>query len=248
MSARPRVAGHVRVALDEGHAMKNTSPARRNLERVRSKAAASDPEALWEMGAAYENGLYDADGHEILKSDLAQAVQFYRRAAALGQQSAMLNLANLLYMGRGVARDRVAALRLEKRAAARGNATGAFNAAVTYKGLGRYRLAVKWFRKAASMGDHSALLELAKAELAGQGTRRSVAGAVKRLAFVARSRRVSQTEQHEACLTMARLYLDGWLVPRSRRKARQWLDVAARSGSASAIVWRDEEFSDELGG
>jgi TPR repeat protein len=131
--------------------------------------------------------------------------------------------------------DLARAEKLYKQAFRLGNTTAAFNLAVTYQNLGRYRNAVGWFRRALAAGDPSAILELAKAELFGLGTRRNVAAAISKLRRVARGGAfTAPLERTEAMLIIADALRNGWLVRRDYPQALGWLRKAARLGSDAA--------------
>lgn len=212
---------------------------RSHLARLQEQASASDPEALWSLACAYEDGYLDADGTVLLRRNRRKAIQLYRRAAELGETSAMLNLAALLSRSPCTPADLAEALRWEKRAARRGDPTAAFNVGISYKNLGDYGAAVKWFRKAEACGDDAAWLELAKAELFAAGTRRNVKRATARLEQVAASERVSRGEAEEARILLGYLYQDGWLVRRSLPEGLRHLRRAARRGSEIAARFAD---------
>lgn len=112
----------------------------------------------------------------------------------------------------------------------------AYDLAATYKHRARYREAVRWFRRAHDAGDPSALLQLARAELYGQGTKRDPVAALAKLRRVARSRTkygpASTGENIEAMIETARVLLDGWLVPKDFVGDRRWLRQAAATAKA----------------
>lgn len=61
--------------------------------------------------------------------DLVGAAALWRRAASLGQQSAMRHLSRALFQGEGVARDPAAATRWLAKAARRGDGAAMYRAA-----------------------------------------------------------------------------------------------------------------------
>ena len=134
---------------------------------------------------------------------------------------------------------------LYRRAFRLGQATAAYNLAVTYKTRGRYRDAVAWFRRAHAAGDPSAILDLALAELHGQGTRRNVRGALAKLGQAAEATETtwyprSRGENVRAMVHIARVLREGWLVPRDFDASQRWLRRAASWGSATATAIMDE--------
>ncbi len=130
---------------------------------------------------------------------------------------------------------------LYRRAFRIGEATAAYNLAFTYKLRGRYREAVAWWRRAHAAGDPSAILDLALAELHGQGTRRNVRGALAKLRQAANATETkwfprSSGENVRAMIHLARVYGEGWLVPRDLAESVRWLRRAAEWDSAIATA------------
>jgi uncharacterized protein len=206
------------------------------LDELKKASAAGDPEAIWSLAQCHEDGVVDARGRQLVRRDPRKAVELYRKGAALGHAESMNGLAVLLSSGAGVRKDLREALRWETRGARAGDAVAAENAGISCKQLGNHRAAVRWFRRAIAMGNESGLLELAKAQLWAQGTRRNVAQALVNLQQVTTSKWVSEWEREEARLLLAYVHLDGWLVPRSYRDAVRWFREAKRHGS---VVARD---------
>lgn len=211
--------------------------ARRYLRLVGEHAAKNDAEALWMLGVAYEDGFRDANGRQALAPDRRRAVALYRRAASLGHVEAILASALCQGANTGSRRGMKIAMRLERRAVAMGSSTAAYNLGVSHKMVRNYRAAARWFAIAARMGDPSALLELAKAQLLGVGCRRDVAGGLRKLAVVARTRELSLADREEACILLARTYLDGWLVRRSLNIAARWLEFGHQIGGDLAAAY-----------
>jgi TPR repeat protein len=214
-----------------------TSAYFRMLERA---ASVGSVESMFDLACYLEDGFVNKRGRQLLKQDRRKAVRLYCRAVAGDHTQAMINLAACLSAGRGAPVDDIAALKLEKRAARLGNMSALMNIGISYRNAGKTSTAVRWFHKAARHGDDSALLEIAKAELYGVGTRRDVTKALERLARVARSNVVSVYDNEQSCLLIARCYLDGWLVRRSYKKAIPWLRIAVATGSSEAkdlLAW-----------
>jgi TPR repeat protein len=204
------------------------------LSMIRERADSGDAEALWWLAECYEDGFHDASGALLVEANPRKAVSLYRRGAALGHVDCMLSLANHLSQGIGTRKNLREALQWEARAARLGSPIAALNAGTSCKHLGDYAAAGLWFRKAAAMGDNGGRLELAKAQLLGTGTRRNIPAAVSLLRRVAASNSASDGEIEEAGLTLAYLYLDGWLVQRSPNDGLAWLRRTEKHGSAVA--------------
>ena len=106
-------------------------------------------------------GVYHNEGWGGLAKDAAEAASWCRRAAEAGNVSGALNLATLLFDGRGVPEDKVEALRWYKVAAEKGNAS-ALNKVGGYHHEGWGGLAKDaaeasgWYRRAIEAGSEMA--------------------------------------------------------------------------------------------
>ena len=100
----------------------------------------------------------------------------------------LTEMADKLTPRRHSARALAKAEKLYRRAFRLGSDTAAENLAATYQNLGRYRDAVRWYRRAEAAGSPTASLEIARAELYGTGTRRDAHSAFVRLQRLATQR------------------------------------------------------------
>ncbi len=116
---------------------------------LRSAAAKGDAAAEYEIAQRY------ADGHGV-PENLAEAAEWYDRAAKQGLPIAQFRLGGFYEKGFGVTKDLDMARRLYTAAADAGNAKAMHNLAVLYAegidGKPDYQNAAKWFRKAADYG------------------------------------------------------------------------------------------------
>jgi TPR repeat protein len=96
------------------------------------------------------------------RGKVREAFRLFFVAAKAGDSRAQLNVGYLYDTGQGVSRSRTHALQWYRKAVQRGEAAAANNIGTIYRDEGRLRLAVRWFEKAAAMGDGDALLEVAK--------------------------------------------------------------------------------------
>jgi uncharacterized protein len=97
--------------------------------------------------------------------------------------------------GKGVRRNRSAALYWYQRAYRKRDATAAHAIGVLYRNEGRAERALSWFEKAARLGDDGANLEIAKYFLEID---KQLAQAISYLKRVLSSNQVSEAEQEEA--------------------------------------------------
>lgn len=222
-----------RAANTKGSDETQMESPREYLDRLMALARDGSAQAIGTLAMMYDDGYRDASGRVLVPRRPSQAARLYRRAAELGDTAAMVNWATVLSRsGR-----RAEAMEFELRAARAGSATAAYNLGVSHKARATHKEAVRWFRVAVSLGDQSALLEVAKAELLAVGTKRNVSRALRALAVVARSKVVSLAENEAACILLAQAYLDGWLIRRSTKRAVRWLRVvAARSECEQAAA------------
>ncbi len=122
-----------------------------SIEGIVTRRLADDgaSDAQVEMGLKFDKGL----GVEV---DPEEALAWYRKAAAQGNDRAMNMLGVVYFAGRGVARDYAQSLNWYKQAAEKGNANAQFNLGLMYeKGQGAAAdkgEAKKWLGKAAAQG------------------------------------------------------------------------------------------------
>jgi TPR repeat protein len=213
---------------------------RAHVDALRAAAKRDDASALAQLGDMYSDGWRRSDGTVLVRRDRKAAKRCLERAAALGDAEAMCVLAGLLTEGRVDARTFKRAVELYRRAFHGGYSTAAYNLAVTYKKRQRHRDAFRWFQRAHDAGDPSALLQLARAQLYGIGTKRDPSGALAKLRRMANSRTkywpASTGENVEAMLIIADALMEGWLLPRDFNEGLRWLRRAASWGNATAIA------------
>src|SRR5437868_2371157 len=113
----------------------------------------TDEKSVW---SAFERA------YELFESgNLAKARLAYEHAAQLGSIPALVNLANYYDDGTFGVRNRIRAIQLYKKAAARGSAEGAYGLAQLYRIEDQTRWYKHWLNKAAKLGDTDAPRELA---------------------------------------------------------------------------------------
>ncbi|MGE0119620.1 MAG: SPOR domain-containing protein [Dongiaceae bacterium] len=130
-------------------------------------AKTGDARAQLGLGALYESG------QGVPAPDLAQAVAWYRAAAAQGLPAAQNNLAILYADGRGVPRNPVMAGELWQAAAAAGHPLAQFNLALAFErgvGVARdYYDAARWYAEAGNSGQADAAFALSEMYRTGRG-------------------------------------------------------------------------------
>jgi TPR repeat protein len=204
-------------------------------ERHDGLAAEVEAQALEDRGLALREKALGHPSTLLARRELAQAVKCFRRAAELGRTSAMVLWANALDEGEGVRRDFKQAERWNRRALAAGDPLAAFNLGVSNRNRGRHTQAVKWFRMAAVSGDLDADYQLALAAIYGSLSRARAKTAIGNLVKAASGHQRS-SDIAAPCLMLAKVYLDGWLVPFDFEQAVRWLRRAADAGSSVATA------------
>lgn len=118
------------------------------------QAQSGDPSAMFEVARMYERG-------RGTKPSMSQAIHWYQRAIAKGQNNALAQLGVIFFDGKGVKQDRRKALSLLKPAAEKGNATAQYYLGRMYEqGQGLRRdldQAKYWYRLAAKNGYYLAI-------------------------------------------------------------------------------------------
>lgn len=205
------------------------------VDALQAGTSAEDCDALTILAMFHRDGLRGQRGQVLIRRNARLAFSYDLRAAELGDSNGMASVADALTAPPCNSNDLARGEKLYKKAFRLGNTTAAINLAVTYQNLGRYRDAVRWFRRASAVGDSRALFELAKAELFGVGTRRNVAAAISKLDQVARGLAFAAPfERAEAMVIMADALRNGWLVRRDYHQAIRLLRKAASLGSDAA--------------
>jgi uncharacterized protein len=203
---------------------------REEVDGLHKAAAADDRDALTTLAVLYEEGTArDRSNKLLVRRDRRRGRSYWERAAQLGDPVAITVIADNLTPRGHSARALAQAEKLYHRAFRLGYDTAAENLAATYRNLGRYRDAVRWYRRAADAGSPTAPLELARAELYGTGTRRDVRAAFARLERLARQGLGwNNWLRIEAMQLMADALMNGWLVRRDYAQAESWLRRAAK--------------------
>jgi TPR repeat protein len=127
--------------------------------------------------------------------ELHKAFIRFKSLAEAGDRGAQSNLGYFLANGLGVRKNWKAAFKWYRRAYAGGQPSGAINIGIHYKRLGKRVSAVKWFLRAAALGDDGALLSVAEYLITSSRTRSRARGLLRK---VVRSREVAEVEKTRA--------------------------------------------------
>ncbi len=157
-------------------------PATMGPKSLADAAASGDAQALFEIGARYQDG-------RGVAANLAEAVRWYEMAAERGLAPAQYRVANLYEKGTGVTRDFGRAMAFYEQAANAGNASAMHNLAVLYAsgaaGTPDYAKAVSWFEKAADLGVSDSQFNLAILYARGNGVPQNLDASYKWFAVAA---------------------------------------------------------------
>lgn len=137
----------------------------------------------WGAEQGYSSAQYNLGLRYHDRSNYAEAVRWYRKAADQGLSDAQLNLGYLYALGRGVAKNYEEAARWYRRAAEQGNSIAQLNLGNMYadgRGVpGNNAEAVRWYRRAAEQGVSAAQYNLGWKYAHGQGVPRNYVFAYK---------------------------------------------------------------------
>jgi TPR repeat protein len=151
--------------------------------------ASSKRLTLDQASVAYDKGRY------------APALRAFQALADQGDETAYFMLGYAHDTGRGVRRNRAKAMYWYMRAyKAAGASAGmaASNMATIYRDLGKARQELRWYERAAGLGDGDALVEIGIRHLSGKGTRRNPLMAVEHFKAALRSKHVTEAGRDTA--------------------------------------------------
>ena len=174
-------------------------------------------EAMGSIGALYFHG-------QGIEQDYAQALEWYRKAADLGETDSMINIGGMYLYGQGVEQDYTQALEWYEKAADLGkeNAMG-WLGYLYYNGLGveqDYTQALEWFKKGADLGEPSAMNNLAGMYYYGQGVEQDYTQALE---WYEKAADLGNTD---AMKSLAGMYTDGRGVEVDIDIAQEWYNKA----------------------
>jgi TPR repeat protein len=96
------------------------------------------------------------------KGNFRSAFRLYLAAVNAGDTGSQLNVGNYYDEGKGVRRDRAAAMYWFKRAYRRGDCSAAHNIGVMWRNDQKFKRALVWFQRAVKLGDDESNLDIAK--------------------------------------------------------------------------------------
>jgi len=187
-------------------------------------ALITDPKRQTDLGNEYHEGVGVAQ-------DYAEAMKWYRLAAAQGNANAQNNLGTMYYNGSGVAQDYAEAVKWYRKAAAQGNANAQNNLGAMYeRGEGVPQddaEAMKWYRLAAAQGNADAQFYLGLMYERGQGVAQDYAEAMKWY------RKAAAQGNANGQFYLGLMYYYGRGVSKNIETARTWWQKAEKADRES---------------
>ena len=201
---------------------------RQQWDHLKAKAEAGDPEAQWQVGSWFEDGLADRRGHILVRPDAQAAARWFRRSAGSGNAAGQIHLGVCLCAGRGIRRDDTEALRWFKRALRQGDPCAPNNIASLYRDRGNNRLAMFWYQRAVACGDADALVEVGRGYYGGVGVRGDAKHAVRCFRQAVAAKNITQAGREDAMFHIGLAFHEGRGVKKSNAQAVRWLARANR--------------------
>ena len=208
--------------------------ARRGLGRPVDQAAARK---WWEQAAAQgsSDAMYNLAVILIETGEAPKARPWFEKAAALGDVAATRELAEVYYLGIGVAEDNTRARALYEVAAGKGDTRAKRRLGEIWReghGVKADPTAARqWFQRAASDGDTDAMRLLADLYLNAKGGDREPKKARGLL------EQAAEAGNARAMTALAQLLLAGTVGDVDEAGARRWYEAAAEKGDEGARNW-----------
>jgi TPR repeat protein len=192
-----------------------------------AKAKGGEAEAECRIGEHCSDGCKDRRGRVLIRVSERKAAEWYRRAAEHGYGSAQNNLGVILGGNYGVTKNVREALFWLKRAYRGGDTCCApNNIAITYRENGGLRQAVRWFRRAAALGDDGVLVQLGIHAYWGRGVRIDHEAAVRYFRKAIKGKNISESDRDDAFFYLGIAYLEGKGIRKSIPMARKHFERA----------------------
>lgn len=141
---------------------------------LRREALAGNVAAIAELGQLLQQGIQDEHGRAIVRRNPRAGFDLLLRAAAHGDTSVAFPLGYAYDVGLGTRRDKRKALRWYRRDWRAGRRTAALNIAIIHLDDRNLRLAFRWWKRAAEMGDGDGAVDVGYCYQYGIGTRPSI--------------------------------------------------------------------------
>jgi len=186
-----------------------------------ARAEQGNADAEFDVGAHYDDGCKTNSGKILVRRSPRRALEWYRKAAAHGDESAQNNLGVILSSAKSSREDRREALMWLKKAATTESQGAINNIAIIHREDGNLRQAVRWFTRLAGLGDDSARIQLGIHHYWGRGIRADHAKAVRYWRKATKGKSLSEADRDDAFFYLGIAYLEGKGVRPSPRMARK---------------------------
>ena len=158
-----------------------------NEKRVMERIKKNDPVAMCQMGKRRRD-----------EGDHKTAVEYFTKAAELGDADAHFGLSRMYHKGEGVEKDEEKGIYHWELAAIAGHPTARFNLGILDRNSDRFERARKHFIIAANLGDHDSLNELRELYADGHASKEDYAAALRGYQTVVEATKSPQREEAEA--------------------------------------------------
>lgn len=196
------------------------------MSQYLAQAGQGNDGAMIALARVYRDG-------EVVPQDAKQSAYWYRRAIALGNSQAAVELANLWMVG-GMRQDAKGdAAKLLIQAADAGDTKAMKSLAQLYTSGDDWNNAVAssfWFEKAAAKGDVTSMAIFGEMLLRGEGIKQDAPRGLDYL------NKAANSGSGEALLALGRAHIDGVGVPRNVPKGMEFIRQAEAKGEPGAIL------------
>lgn len=167
-----------------------------------------------------------------IEKDYEKALQWYYKAAEVGDANALCNIGIYHLFGYGIEKDEKTAVEWFMKAAVKGQAVARYNLAYCYlSGLGvtqNFKAAEQWFLKAAEQGMSLAEYMVGYNYLTGEYFKKNIKKAVYWLT------KAAEKNQPNAQTALGKMHMEGEGVKVDYAKAKTLLEKAVKQGDAFA--------------
>ncbi len=197
------------------------------IEQVKSIAGTGNHEAMFLLGAAYQESLG-------VSKDLDEAVSWYEKAVEKGNIFAMNGLGIMYYKGQQVVKNHKEAVSLFRKAADKGAAFAMNNLGSVYDfGAGvekDYQQAFSWYQRAADKGNLSAMAEMGRMYRLGRGVKKDQKVAVSW------TRKSAEKDSPLGMYALGYCYMQAEGVEWDDEQALKWFRKAAEKDFVPAML------------
>ncbi len=182
--------------------------ANESWKNLTDKARKGVPEAEWEVGAKYDEGVI-VNNKLFLRPDPQKAFFWYKQAAKHGNSSGQLCLGYCYDIGNGVKQDKNKALHWYKKALRSGEAIAASNIGSIYKEFSNNRRAFFWYKRAVEIGDDDALIDLGIMYYKGIGVRKNYKLSIESFEKAMYSNDITEAGRRDSMYYLGIAYFEG---------------------------------------